>query len=193
MLSPPLSFSPPCFSVSFLPSSCLKLSIISPRFFFTLFPPAHSLLRLSPHVCSSLSHPPPHFLLSHLVIFSLSPPSPPFLSSPPLSSHTHRFPPRRRAWVSAPTNSSTCSWFATRPACCWTIPSVKNGPSRIPKGRKGQCTMGPNNQEYRLQYWATQSSVRSFARTAHSFACSALLASLARSAALTRLLARSLR
>ena len=42
-----------------------------------------------------------------------------------------------------------------------------------------------NNQECRCLYWATRSSVRSFARTAHSFACSALLALLARSAALT--------
>ena len=33
-------------------------------------------------------------------------------------------------------------------------------------------TVGQNNQEYRLKYWATRSSVRSFARTAHSFACS---------------------
>ena len=47
-------------------------------------------------------------------------------------------------------------------------------------------TVGQNNQEYRLEYRATRSSVRSFARTAHSFACSALLASLKRSAALTR-------
>jgi len=53
--------------------------------------------------------------------------------------------------------------------------------------------MVDNSQEYRLQYWATRSSVRSFARTAHSFACSGLLASLAPSAALTRSLARSLR
>ena len=36
--------------------------------------------------------------------------------------------------------------------------------------------MGQNNQEYRLKYWATHSSVRSFACTAHSFACSRLLA-----------------
>ena len=50
-----------------------------------------------------------------------------------------------------------------------------------------------NSQEYRLKYWATRSSVCSFPRTAHSFACSGLLASLAPSAALTRLLARSLR
>ena len=41
----------------------------------------------------------------------------------------------------------------------------------------------------RVEYWAIRSSVRSFARTAHSFACSALLASLARSAALIRSLA----
>ena len=39
--------------------------------------------------------------------------------------------------------------------------------------------MGQINQDYRLKYWATRSSVRSFARTAHSFACSALLALLA--------------
>ena len=52
------------------------------------------------------------------------------------------------------------------------------------------CTVGQINQENRLEYWATRSSVRSFARTANLFACSALLASLARSAALT--LARSL-
>ena len=54
-------------------------------------------------------------------------------------------------------------------------------------------TLVDNSQKYRLQYWATRSSVRSFARTAHSFACSGLLASLAPSAALTRSLARSLR
>ena len=49
-----------------------------------------------------------------------------------------------------------------------------------------------NKQESRRKYWATRSSVRSFARTAHSFACSGLLASLAPSAALTHSLARSL-
>ena len=53
--------------------------------------------------------------------------------------------------------------------------------------------MVDNSQEYRLKYWATRSSVRSFARTAHSFAHSGLLASLTPSAALTRLLACSLR
>ena len=35
--------------------------------------------------------------------------------------------------------------------------------------------MVQNNQEPRLQYWATCSSVHSFARTTHSFACSGLL------------------
>ena len=54
------------------------------------------------------------------------------------------------------------------------------------------CTMGKINQKYRLKNWATQSSVFSFTRTAHSFACSTLLVSLARSAALTCLLACSL-
>ena len=44
----------------------------------------------------------------------------------------------------------------------------------------------------RVEYWATRSSVRSFARTFHSSACSALLASLRRSAALIHLLACSL-
>ena len=39
--------------------------------------------------------------------------------------------------------------------------------------------MVDNSQEYRLQCWATRSSVPSFARTAHSFACSRLLTSLA--------------
>ena len=51
---------------------------------------------------------------------------------------------------------------------------------------KGQSTVVWNKQEYRLKYWATRSSVRSFARTAHSFTCFGLLALLAPSAALTR-------
>ena len=55
-----------------------------------------------------------------------------------------------------------------------------------------QCTMVWNKRELRRKYWATRSSVRLFARTAHSFT-SGLLASLAPSAALTRWLARSLR
>ena len=44
----------------------------------------------------------------------------------------------------------------------------------------------------RVEYWAIYSSVCSFARTAHSFACSALLALLARSAAFLRSHAHSL-
>ena len=51
--------------------------------------------------------------------------------------------------------------------------------------------MVDNSQEYRLQYCATRSSVRSFAYTAHLFACSGLLASLAASFALTRSFAES--
>ena len=49
--------------------------------------------------------------------------------------------------------------------------------------------MGQNNKKSRCKYWAIRSSVRSFAHTAHSLACSAQLASLTRSTALTRLLA----
>ena len=56
-----------------------------------------------------------------------------------------------------------------------------------------QRTVVWNSQKSRRKYWATRSSVRSFTRTAHSLACSRLLASLAPSAALTRSLARSLR
>ena len=37
--------------------------------------------------------------------------------------------------------------------------------------------MVDNSQEYRLKYWATRSSIRSFTRTAHSFACFGLLRS----------------
>ena len=53
-------------------------------------------------------------------------------------------------------------------------------------------TVGQNSQEYRRKYWAIRSSVRSFARTAHSSACSGLLTSLAHSSALTRSLVHSL-
>ena len=52
--------------------------------------------------------------------------------------------------------------------------------------------MGQNNQEYRLEYWATCSSICSFPYTTHLFVCSALLISFVRSAALTCLLNRSL-
>ena len=62
-----------------------------------------------------------------------------------------------------------------------------------PASSFSSSTVVDNSQEYRRKYWATRSSVRSFARTAHSFAWCGLLASIALSAALTRLLARSLR
>lgn len=52
--------------------------------------------------------------------------------------------------------------------------------------------MGQKNQKSRSKYWAIHSSIRMFARTAHSFTCFALLASFACSAALTYLFARSL-
>ena len=58
--------------------------------------------------------------------------------------------------------------------------------SKVSLWRFFLCTVVQNNQKYRLKYWATHSSVRLFARTAHSFACTALLT------ALTRLRSRSL-
>ena len=69
------------------------------------------------------------------------------------------------------------------------------GANQQPRGGKGKLyrrTMVENSQEYRQKCWATRSSVRSFARSAHSFACCRLLASLAPSTALTRTLALSL-
>ena len=45
---------------------------------------------------------------------------------------------------------------------------------------------------WRVEYWAIRSSICSFTRTGHSFACSALLAEVARFAAFIRSLARSL-
>ena len=53
-------------------------------------------------------------------------------------------------------------------------------------------TVSQNNQEYRLKNWATRLSVRLFAHTSHSFACSVLLVSLLCSVALTRSLAHYL-
>ena len=54
------------------------------------------------------------------------------------------------------------------------------------------CSVDQINQEPRRKYWATRLSVCLFACTAQSFACSILLAWLARSASLTRSLACSL-
>ena len=53
--------------------------------------------------------------------------------------------------------------------------------------------MGQNDKKPRCNRLSTGSIAHSFARTAHSFTCSALLASLTRSAVLTHLLACSLR
>ena len=53
-------------------------------------------------------------------------------------------------------------------------------------------TVGQNSQELGHKYWATRLSIRLFPRTAHSFACSALLALLTHSTALIWSLARSL-
>ena len=52
-------------------------------------------------------------------------------------------------------------------------------------------TVGQNSKELGCKYWATHSSLCSFAWTAHSFTCSALLALLVHSAALIRSLACS--
>ena len=52
-------------------------------------------------------------------------------------------------------------------------------------------TVVQNNQESECKYWATRFSVPSFNRTTHLFACSAVLAFLMRSAALTHLLTHS--
>ena len=53
-------------------------------------------------------------------------------------------------------------------------------------------TMVQNSQGSGSKYWGNRSSIRSFARTTHSFACSALPALLTRSTALIRSLARSI-
>ena len=55
-----------------------------------------------------------------------------------------------------------------------------------------RSTVVQSNHELRRKYWATRFSVRSFARTAHSFACSGLLASRPPLRSLVRSLARSL-
>ena len=54
------------------------------------------------------------------------------------------------------------------------------GPERkvVKPGRR--CTVGQIHQEPRCKYWATHSSICLFARTIHSFACSALLILLTR-------------
>ena len=46
----------------------------------------------------------------------------------------------------------------------------KSGWKRKSRQRKRESTVGQNNQEYRLNYWDTCSSVCLFARTIHLFA-----------------------
>ena len=65
------------------------------------------------------------------------------------------------------------------------------------KKPKSECTANQWTspqwaENQRVKYWASSSSVCSFARTAQSLACSSMFASLARSAALIRMLAHSL-
>ena len=57
---------------------------------------------------------------------------------------------------------------------------------------RNRCTVVWNKQESRRKHWATRSSIPLLANTAHSFACSALLPLLARSAVLIRLFTCSL-
>ena len=75
-----------------------------------------------------------------------------------------------------------------------TVPSLTfRPPTKTRYVESLSCTVGQINQEYKvLGHSLVRSPVCSFARTAHSFACSGLLASLAPSAALSRSLARSL-
>ena len=61
-------------------------------------------------------------------------------------------------------------------------------PSLTPNGFLCKTTVVQNNQEFRVQNWATRSSIHSFASATHSFACSTLLALLMRSTALTSLI-----
>ena len=58
------------------------------------------------------------------------------------------------------------------------ITRISSASTAAPLVTRRECTVVWNNQESRRKYWATSLSVRSFAHTAHSFACSALLAPL---------------
>ena len=78
------------------------------------------------------------------------------------------------------------------PGCLFSVFFMSRSAKKVgkkAKRKKKKRTMVENSQEYKLKYWATHSSVRLFGCTAHSFACSGQLASLAPSAALTRSLA----
>ena len=95
-----------------------------------------------------------------------------------------------------PSSSFIESYYATliQPAS-FTLPCHRKSENADVSIR----TMVQDNQKPKRKYWATCLSVYSFAHIAHSFTCCALLAALARSAALTcsraplRSLARMLR
>ena len=120
---------------------------------------------------------------------------------PPIYRRSHLFC-RSFGALSAPTTFGRGERIKERysGACCrcchWEVVKMEMGREYVGEWSRAvynlQLTMGQINQEYRLEYWATRSSVRLFARTAHLFACFGLFASLAPSAALTRLLICSL-
>ena len=58
------------------------------------------------------------------------------------------------------------SLFTALKVSSLTVSVEREGKER----KKVKSTMVDNSQEYRLEYWATRSSVRLFAHTAHSFA-----------------------
>ena len=100
---------------------------------------------------------------------------------------------------------SRCKYWATHLSICLFACTAHSFAClhcsrQSPRLSKYPSTMVQISQKSRHKYWATHLSVRSFAYTvpsftytAHSFACSALLALLTRSAALTCSLACSLR
>ena len=75
--------------------------------------------------------------------------------------------------------------------CTWESHNLPES-TNARNAKQKTLVLNDENRSRTKRYWAIRSSARSFARTAHSFACSALLASLARSAALIRSLAHSL-
>ena len=72
--------------------------------------------------------------------------------------------------------------------CSWDLGAEEQVWESVTTGMRS-CAVGQINQKPRRKYRATPSSVRSFARTAHLFACSTLFALLACSTALIHSLA----
>ena len=66
------------------------------------------------------------------------------------------------------------------------------GSYTAPCAPRAPCNVVQSSHELRRKYWVTHLSIRSFACTGQSYACSALLASLASSTALICLLTHSL-